>query len=38
MLWRHRRVKHKLAKTGGEREHVERPPKKKVRYYIVDWA
>jgi hypothetical protein len=31
MLWRHRKVKHELAKTGEEGEHIDRPPRKKVR-------
>jgi hypothetical protein len=27
MLWHRRQMKRELAKTGGEKEHVERPPR-----------
>ena len=36
MLWRHRKVKHQLAKTGEEGEHIDRPPRKKVRLCLVE--
>jgi len=35
MLWRHRKVKHQLAKTGEEGEHIDRPPRKKVRPCLI---